>query len=62
VETTVVGTRLEVLVSGAPAFETGADGDALLYRRQLIDALIPQAVFTPSGDAMDVRFTVPLPD
>jgi hypothetical protein len=62
VETALVGTGLEVTVSGAPPFEAGPDGDALTYRRQLIDALIPQARFTPSGDAMYVRFTVPLSD
>ena len=53
---------LEVTLAGVPRLDDAADPDGVgAYRRQLIDALIPDARFGGSGDTTEVRFTVSSP-
>jgi Histidine kinase-like ATPase domain len=54
-------SALEIQIAGLawplPEATRGAD-PTHVFRRRLIDALIPEAVFTPSDDGAAVRFTV----
>jgi hypothetical protein len=57
-----VDDGLEVTLVGVPRIDDVADRDGVgAYRRQLIEALIPDARFGTSGETTEVRFTVSPP-